>query len=213
MKLAKYLAAILFIASAAPAAAGEVNFTNVGAMLHMGNIAAGQFGNISYNNPGSAIHMTEGFLAPKTEIVFSYTFSGPVKNNAGLSVAAAYNYWDGGDHYIGAAGSIRNTPPTDFLNGDAAAGFVNGSATAPLVLTTANLTKGGTTGSYTVTNDSFGIAGFVSTLKMLFSNPNILSLTYNVRSLATPLPAALPMFAALMGGMFISRKRRKAIAA
>ncbi|NBO19284.1 MAG: hypothetical protein EBV03_08695 [Proteobacteria bacterium] len=213
MKLANHLIVIALIATPVAASAGEVNFANVGTNLYMGTLVAGQFGAISYTNPDATLHITEGLMAAKTEVVFSYTFSGNVGNFASLKTLAGYNYWDGGDHYVGAAASVRNTPPTSFLNGDEAVGFVNGSASTPLVLATANLMKGSNTASYTVTNDSFGIAGFISTLRMLFSHPNILSLTYNVRSLATPLPAALPMFGALIGGLFLSRKRRKALAA
>ena len=113
----------------------------------------------------------------------------------------------------GNAFSTIFTPPLTAGNNEGANGYINGDAAAPLVLATANLVKGNNTASVTVTNNSFGVAGFISTLTALFNNPNILSLTYNVRSLATPLPAALPMFAALMGGMFISRKRRKVVAA
>ncbi|NBO18743.1 MAG: hypothetical protein EBV03_05840 [Proteobacteria bacterium] len=214
MKLTKHLIAVLLVAAfATPASAGEVNFTNVGTNLVMGTLTAGQFGSISYTKPGATLHITNSYMAAKTQVVFSYTFSGALKNNAQLKTIAGYDFMFGGNHYKGDATSIRNTPPLTGLNGDTANGTINGVASAPLVLATANLVKGQTTGSFTVTNNSWGIAGFISTLRLLVGNPSISSLTYNVTSLATPLPAALPMFGALIGGMFVSRKRRKALAA
>ena len=199
----------------AAAFAVEVNFSNVGANLNMGSIAAGQFGTISYNNPGAPIHMTGGDLAAKSQIVFSYTFNGPLANWSNSYTTADYSYTQGGDLYEGNAVSNVYTPPLMFLNSESATGTVNGSPSTPLVLATANLVKGNNTASWTVTNDSFGIASFFNTLTLLFAaNPDISSLTYNVSSLATPLPAALPMFGSLIAGMFgVRRMRRKAVAA
>jgi hypothetical protein len=147
--------------------------------------------------------------------VFSYTFNGPLANWSNSSTSASYNYNDGGDQYAGQAQSNVYTPPLMFLNSESASGTVNGSPSTPLVLATAKLVKGNNTASWTVTNDSFGIASFFNTLTLLFAaNPDISSLNYSVSSLATPLPAALPMFGSLIAGMFgVRRMRRKAVAA
>lgn len=192
------------------ASASVVDFSGVGLSLSMGSLVAGQTGSISYTAPGAAVHITEGALAAQTMLVFSYTFNNTLKNSASNAIAAAYNYNMGGDQYTGGAISYQSTPPTLFLNGDASASTVNGAASAALLFATANLIKGENTAQVAITNNSMGVAGFINTMTLLFNNPRISSLTYSVTALSSvPLPAALPMFASLLAGMFgFSRVRR-----
>lgn len=209
-----YLTVAFLAFAPATASASVVDYIHVGTNLNMGTLVAGQTGSISYTAPGAALHITQGLLAANTSIVFSYSFSGKLRNYASSLTAAGYNYTMGGNHYLGLATSVENTPPVAFLNGETSHSWVNGSASTALLFATANLTKGEKTGSLTITNKSLGIASFINTLTLLFSNPSIHALTYAVTPLsAVPLPATLPMFASLLAGLFGMRRFRRKVAA
>ncbi|MBY0407629.1 MAG: hypothetical protein K2Q01_08045 [Rickettsiales bacterium] len=197
--IAAGLASLLYTS---PAAAFVVNYT--GTNKNMGTVAAGQTGTLNNNFTSVTIPFTGGLrfrtsfayglLPAYSKITFTYSLAN-LQSTTGLNTGALYNYELGGDDYAGVAFANRTV--------NTAVGTINGSAAAPLVFASANLT--GNTATTSILNTSAGFAAFETFFSgFLRGSPN---LTYAVS--AVPLPAALPMFAAALAGMFgFARKRR-----
>ena len=211
MKISALIAsAALVLATFGTANADEVNYT--GSSVNMGTVSLGQFGTITniyqalFTLPPNVVGSGEafGFLPHNAKITFSYTLNGLVDGQ--LQGYGSYNHTLGGDLYQGSsvADSDGSTTST---------GTINGSASTPLVLSTANLTVGNPSlGTVTITNISGALASFQSLFfGVLNAASNSGSINYVVSSV--PLPAALPMFGALLAGMFGFSRRRKQVAA
>jgi hypothetical protein len=176
-----------------------------GSNVNMGTVVAGQSGAITNNFSGFSFgggvlgsNNAYGFLPTNTQITFSYSFS-PATAGGNLMGYGSYDYIQSSVHYNGSSNSETST-------GTTTVGYTNGIASSPLVFATANLSS--LSGTTTITNLSSGIAQFQSLFYGLLSSTNgISSLTYNVSSV--PLPAALPMFGALIASMFGFRHFRK----
>ena len=188
-----------------------------GSNVTMGTVHDGQYGTISdlyqslFTVPPNAVGGGSifGYLPSNTAITFSYSFTGLAAGN--LQANSDYNYTLGGNTYNG-------TGSADSQLGSTATGFTNGVASAPLVFATAGLTvtdPGTSHGTVTFTNTSSSFENFESIFTgLLHTSPAAIgSATYAVSSI--PLPAAAPMFGALIAGMFgfARSRKRKALAA
>ena len=208
MKLSSLIAgtALLLFSSFSAASADEVNYS--GSSVNMGQASVGQFGTISniydalFLLPPNVVGSGEtfGFLPHNAKITFSYTLDGLVDGQ--LQGYSTYDHHIGGDHYQGSA--LADSDGTY-----SSSGSINGSPSASLVMSTANLNLGDpSTGTVTITNTSGAFAAFQSLFfGVLNAANNSGSINYAVS--AVPLPAALPMFAALLAGMFGFKNRRK----
>lgn len=214
MKFAAFIAsAFLAIATfATDAKAIEVNFD--GASVNMSNVQVGQFGTITNiyetlftippNEAGSG--EAYGFLPSNTQITLNYTLNGLVDGT--IQGYGSYNYNAGGNSFFGSA--LADSDGTSNSEGT-----INGIASLPLVATTADLALGDpTTGTITITNTSGSFASFQALFfgVLALIPPSSGSISYAVS--AVPLPAALPLFGAMIAGLFgFARARRKGAAA
>lgn len=212
MKLNALIAsAALVFATFGTANAEEVNFS--GSSVNMGSVHVGQYGTISniynalFSLPPNVVGSGEafGFLGHNAKITFTYTLNGLVDGQ--LQGYGTYDHILGGDHYQGSG-------IADSDGNNSASGTINGIASTPLVLATANLSLGNpSNGVVTIVNTSGAFASFQSVFfGILTAIGSSGSINYVVSSV--PLPAALPMFGALLAGMFgISRRRKQQLAA
>lgn len=213
MKFAKLFVAVAIAASLSfsSARAGEVNFS--GSSVNMGSVTVGQYGTISniyqtlFTLPPNVIGSGEvfGFLPNKAIITFTYTLTGLVDGM--IQGFGAYNHNIGGTQYQGS--SLADSDGYFTANGT-----VNGLASTPLVLASANLTPGNpAVGTVTISNTSGSLAQFQSLFfGILQALPRgVGTINYVVSSV--PLPAALPMLGALLAGMFGFAARRRKLAA
>jgi len=200
----------------ASAHATVINFS--GAHVNMGNVDYGQTGTISnlyqtlFTLPPHIVGGGDayGFLPANAKITFSYTFTG--LEDGQLQSYSSYNYNQGGSQYFGSA-------TADTKSFGTAVGSVNGLPSAPLVFASANLNvvnPGTSTGTTTLFNTTSTMVQFQTLFfGLLNASPRgIGSATYAVSSI--PLPAALPMFLALIGGFAgfsRLRKHRRALVA
>lgn len=212
------IAATVAFAAFSSAAYADITPTNFsGSNVSMSQVHAGQFGTITnlyqslFSVPPNTVGKGQifGFLPSNLTITFSYTFDGLVDGN--LQGNSQYNYFQGGDHYTGSASADSDT-------GSTSKGFINGVASAPLIFATAGLNvvnPGISTGTVTFINKSSSFESFESIFTgLLRLSPHAIgSATYAVSSI--PLPAALPMFATVLAGMFgfARSRKRKALAA
>lgn len=203
------------VAVSSAAFAGPVDYS--GSSVNMSTVSIGQFGTITdlyktlFSIPpnqigGGAIY---GLLPQNAKITFSYTFTGLIDGNLGGNTS--YHYNNGGNVFDGSAHA-------DSTGTHYSAGTVNGVNSAPLVFAAANLNvvnPGTSTGSVSFINVGSNFASFEAIFSgFLTSTPRgVGSATYAVSSI--PLPAALPMFASLLAGMFGFARfgRKKALAA
>ena len=204
MKTKKFLIAAVFLLAAGTAQASVVNFS--GANVDMGTLAVGQSGTIANNYTSTSVGPYSfengndfGFLPTNSSVTFTYTFSNLVA--ASMHSYGSYNYTSGGLTYIGSSSAYSNGSTTSV-------GSTNGVSSAPLTFASANV--GTSTGSTTITNTSGSLAQIQSLFSALFSSTgHLVSVTYNVSSV--PLPASMPLFAAVLAGLFgmsYLRKRR-----
>jgi hypothetical protein len=193
-----------------------INFS--GAHVNMGNVDYGQTGAITnlyqtlFTLPPHIIGGGDayGFLPANAKITFSYTFTG--LEDGQLQSYSSYNYKQGGNQYFGSA-------TADTKSFGTAVGTVNGLPSAPLVFASADLNvvnPGTSTGTTTIFNTTSAMVQFESLFfGLLNASPRgVGSATYAVSSI--PLPAALPMFLALIGGFAVFsrvRKNRSAVSA
>ncbi len=213
--LASALAAFLSLAATNAAHATVVDFS--GSNVNMGTVDYGQSGTITdiyaalFSLPPNVVGQGEayGFLPANSKITFTYTLTG--LHQGSLQSYGSYSYIDGGLLYDGSTLSDTAGP----VNVDV--GTIDGSPSLPLVLSTANLTvvdPGTSTGTTTITNNSNSFAQFQTMFLGILQGlpPGVGIIHYNVS--AIPLPAALPMFGALLASMFgFARFRRKNAAA
>ena len=208
-------AAFALVSTTASADVLPTDFT--GSNVSMSAVHTGQFGTISnlyqtlFSAPPNVVGGGSifGFLPSNTSITFSYSFTGLAAGN--LQGNGDYHYTLGGNTYSG-------TGSADSQLGSTSTGFTNGVASAPLVFATAGLTvtdPGTSHGTVTFTNTSSSFENFetIFTGLLHISPAAIGSATYAVSSI--PLPAAAPMFGALIAGMFgfARSRKRKALAA
>lgn len=162
---------------------------------------------ITADHAGRYNAIITGELPAGDAITFTYTLTG--FSNGLLSDRAGYNYHEGNTRYFGSSRSNSN----GFDDSD---GFTqvrhhhhrHTEASTPLVLTTANLPSnaGGTT---TISNNSSGIADFVSKLSGRLLRGGEIIVNFSVS--AVPLPASASLFViglALITGLGMRRKAR-----
>ena len=220
MKLRSLIASVAFFAvSASSAFAGPCDAPNYcGSNVDMGQVAVGQSGTITniysalFSLPPNVIGsgVTYGLLPTNAQITFNYSFTGLTGGQ--LTSYSNYNYTNAGNLYQGSSTG-------DSFSGNNAVGTTNGIASAPLVLATANLNvvnPGNSTGTVRITNLTNTFQQFQSAFFGALSQfpAGVGTITYNVSSV--PLPAALPMFTALLASVFgFARfnRNRKAVAA
>ncbi len=217
MKLTTFVATAAFVAvsSAAFADTTPTNFT--GSNVSMGPVHAGQYGSISnlyqtlFSVPPNVVGGGSifGFLPSNLTITFPYSFTGLIAGN--LQGNSQYDYTNGGNHYNGFGSA-------DSQLGSTSKGFKNSVASAPLIFASAglNVANPGTShGTVVFSNRSTSFESFESIFTGLLTlRPRAIgSATYAVSTI--PLPAALPMFATLLAGMFgfARSRKRKALAA
>lgn len=208
MKFSAYFAgAALALAVSAPAQALEVNYS--GSSVNMGNVVVGQYGQITniystlFTLPPNVVGSGEayGFLPHNAKVTFTYTLTGLVGGQ--VQGFSSYDSMLGGDHYQGSA--VANS------NGfSSSSGSINGTPSSPLVFASANLNVDSptSTGTVVLTNISGSLAQFQTIFFGILNQlTGVGSINYVVS--AVPLPAALPMFGALLAGMFGVSRRRK----
>ncbi len=198
---------VMCVLGASSAQASIVNYD--GQNIAMGILYAGQSGSITHNFSSTNIPHSGGLhfvssldggrLSGMTSISFTYTL--PLLTTGTSRAAGLYSYSDGVDTLSGFSNANSNGVSN-------VVGLINGSPALALVLATANL--GNNTARTTITNYGTGNAVFESIFTgFLRGAPGV---TYAVS--AVPLPAALPMFAALMAGMYgFAARRRRALKA
>lgn len=201
-------AALALVSTFSIAQADEINFS--GSSVDMGHVDYGQYGTITNiyetlfslppHQAGSG--QAFGFLPNNAAITFTYSFTG--LREGSLTGYGAYDHDIGGDNYSGSAlatsGGFNYSEAT-----------VNGVASTPLVFATANLNVGDpSSGTIRITNISGAFASFQALFYGILTQvPNAVgSINYVVSSV--PLPAALPIFASLLAGLFgFGHARRK----
>ena len=199
--------------------------------VNMGNVQVGQTGTINnfyvdnpYTGFGFADSQVIGNINGHSKMTLNYSITGLQTQQivppfgltkTALSESTDYEYFNvNGPHGVGyyAGGSQVSTLGTSNNYS-----VFNATNVAQLIFATANLvidTQGVSTGSLTITNNSPFVAAFNNFfIGILTQRANSGTLTYNVVS-TVPLPASLPMFAAVIGGMFgLSRFRKRQYAA
>jgi len=201
-------ALVLISTLVASSAAQAVMVNYSGTNTNMGVLNYGQFGVLNNNYVIKHISATEnfdvsqafGYLKAKEKVTFTYTLPGLLIGTA--SMHGSYSYVLSGNTYAGEADANSDT-------GNSSSGQTNGFSSSPLVFATAMV--GTNIARTTIVNISHGLVNFKTffsgVLLRGFTGP---SLTYNVSTV--PLPAALPMFALLIGGFFgfsqLSRQRK-----
>ncbi|NBO19143.1 MAG: hypothetical protein EBV03_07970 [Proteobacteria bacterium] len=212
MKISALIAgAALVVATFGTANADEVNFS--GSSVNMGSVAVGQFGTITniyqtlFTLPPHVVGSGEafGFLPHNAKITFTYTLNGLLDGQ--LQGYSAYDHILGGNHYQGSA-------IADSDGSASASGTINGGASSPLVFASANLSVGNpSVGTVVMTNVSGAFASFQTLFFGILAAFPVGSGVINYNVSQVPLPAALPMFGALLAGMFGVSRRRKQVAA
>jgi hypothetical protein len=194
MNIRKILLAGFFAVSSlvcAPAAQASI--------VNLGTVNPGESGSLP-GNYSNLMSGASGFIQSNSIITFTYTFNpSPVFG----SLIGNGSYGTPVDYQYGESTAIAGGAPVS-------TGYTGGIASTPLVFATANLTTLGntTTGVVTVSNFSNVLASFSSLFFGLLGSPSgIQTLTYNVS--AVPLPAALPLFGALIASLFGFRHFRK----
>lgn len=194
------------------ASADEVNFS--GSSVNMGTVAVGQYGTISniyqtlFTLPPNVIGSGDayGFLPKNAKITFTYNIAGLIDGK--VQGYGSYNYNQAGNSYMGSA--IADSTGYSYHEGS-----INGGASTPLVTAAANLTYGNPSiGTVVVTNTSDSLAQFQSLFFGILNGASLSSGFINYVVSAVPLPAALPMFGAMLASVFgVARFRRKRVAA
>lgn len=166
--------------------------------IDMGHTHIGQSGTLNnwfFTLPsGQSTGQQTGYIPAMSSITFTFTYNASTTSIYGY-MDGAYNFSDGPNNYSGWAYA-----DTVIIDGNI--GTINGISTpgTALVLATANLT--GTTITSTFINNS-SVDAIFNLFQVAFLNGGTAKGSYNVASLsAVPLPAALPMFASLLMGMF-----------
>lgn len=191
----------------------NMGFLSIGNSGTITNIYQGLY-SIPPNEVASSINY--GYIPRNSQINFTYHLTSGIIGGA-TSATSNYNYVNNGNQYNGSSVNVSGQAPIQ-------GGFVNGVAGVSQVFASAYYTPGqnlSATGSTRISNytqrtleNPLGYQYFSSTLfAVLLSNPQATGyITYAVTSL--PLPAALPMLATAVAGLFgFARKQRKVVAA
>ena len=182
-------------------------YTFTGNNVNMGTVSAGDSGVIG--NIGSVgrtiISQISGTLPANTLITFTYDFSGDLDFGF-LSATGSYSYTDGPNSFTGFASGTNST-------GSNSAGFVNGSPSTALAVSSAQVDFTNNTATAIIQNNSSGAVSFLDLFVGLVTGSRNLEISYNVS--AVPLPAALPLFGAAIAGLmgFSYRRKKQALAA
>lgn len=187
--IVSFLFTLLNLATLTPACATTIGYS--GSAVDLGTVVAGQSGTIA--NPLSVLDTStdSGSLPNNTAITFSYTISG--FTGTSLTDNGSYSYTKNGAVFSGSSSDVSGLAPVS-------TGTTSGAVSTALVLASANLNAAGTLGTTTITNISGSAAQFQSIFSGLQTSlGRSVSISYSVS--AVPLPASLPMFAAVLAGM------------
>ncbi|NBO18886.1 MAG: hypothetical protein EBV03_06615 [Proteobacteria bacterium] len=201
--LSTLVAALALSASTAYASVVDFVGTHPAGTFHnvvdMGHTSIGQTGTLTnwyFTAPfGQITALQTGYIPAHSRIVFTYTGFSTATNAYGY-FQGAYNYTSGADNHTGL--SFADTTG-DYGN----TGTLNGVPTpgTALIYATANINDTQIVG--TITNRSSTEAVF-DLFQWAFLGGSEATATYAVSGV--PLPAALPMFSALLMGMFGMRR-------
>ncbi|NBO19443.1 MAG: hypothetical protein EBV03_09510 [Proteobacteria bacterium] len=199
------IALLLFVGVPAQSRADMVDFD--GPSVDMGFTSVGQYGHITNFQTDLGLSDHWGKIPAKSKIIFTYSFSGTAADLAPYTVSASgeYDYTEGGDEYYGGAYQYGVFKRPYGGGHPFPYGFKNGDSDVPLVFATAYVN--GTYATTTITNVSNAFADFYSAMEMDGATDGTLNYSV-VSALATPLPAAFPMFSAALAGLFGLRWRR-----
>ena len=203
------LLALLSVASASQAAI--VNYT--GTDYNAGTLSGGQSGKITTNplptgsNPTTAYDELKGYLAPETEIIFTYTACSckPLTGNDSVLYGTGdWGYYNskGKDQ----AGSAFATATKSAYNSSSTVTAGNG---LPLVFATARFLSTHQ-GQITITNDSPVAAYFLAALEASSAFSNLVT-TYTTISFVSevPLPASMQAFLLALVVLFAFAYQKK----
>ncbi len=191
----------------------DMGYLNIGDSGTITNIYQGLF-SIPPNQIATSINY--GYIPRNSLIRFDFHLTSGILGGA-TSATSNYDYVRNGVQWDGSSTNVSGQDPVQ-------QGYRNGVAGTSLVFAVASFTPGANSSAtaftkianYTHSTDEnpSGYQYFSSTLfALLIANPQATGyITYAVTSL--PLPAALPMLAAAVAGLFgFARKQRKVVAA
>ena len=198
------IAMVISTLSAGSANATIVNYT--GTFVNMGNVLPSQQGEIFDNlvslHAGPLFFSTAGanygYLAAGQTITFDFSFAPGTLIVGSSSMSGNYSYVDGGNTYSGSANATSG-------GGNSSNGTINGFASSPLALASANVTVDHA--QTQITNLSGGWLYFSTLFSGLLTSTTGFTLTYYVSQV--PLPAGMPMLLLALAGMFAFAYNRK----
>jgi hypothetical protein len=223
MKIRSVIFAVVALSGLLTSTAANAGPDFSGSNVNMGYLSVGDSGTITniyqglFSIPPNEVaqSLAYGYIPRNSVINFTYNLTSGILGG-GTTATSSYDYMRAGNHYNGSSTNVSGFAPVQ-------QGFINGVAGVSQVFSVANYTQGsGMTATATtqVANYTASSVGnpngyqyFTSALvALLLQNPQATGyITYTVSSI--PLPAAFPMLAVALGGMFGFARKRKFAAA
>jgi hypothetical protein len=222
MKIRSVVFAVVALSGLLTSTAANAGPDFSGSNTNMGYLNIGDSGTITniyqglFSLPPTQVaqSLAYGYIPRHSKINFTYNLTTGILGGSTTSTTS-YDYMHAGNHYNGISTNVAGSAPVQ-------QGYVNDVAGVSQVFATASYTQGffSATAATQIANytastvsNPQGYQYFTTALvALLLQNPAATGyITYSVTSL--PLPAAFPMLAMALGGMFGFARKRKFAAA